>query len=71
MRLMKKAARSANRIDYSLYTGRWIALVRGRVIGVGHTAEEARQRAKAAWPKDEPQIVLVPKDYRKGDKLTG
>jgi len=68
---MKKAARSVDPIDYSLYTGRWIALVRGRVIGVGRTAEEARQRAKAACPKDEPQIAFVPQDYRKGDRLTG
>ena len=67
---MKKNARSANLIDYSLYTGRWIALVRGRVIGVGRTAEEARQRAKAAWPKDDPQIVFVPLDYHKGDTLS-
>ena len=71
MRGMKKTARSANPIDYSLYAGRWIALVRGRVIGVGRTAAEARQRAKAAWPKDDPQIVFVPESYRKGDRLTG
>jgi hypothetical protein len=68
---MKTTARSANTIDYSPYTGRWIALVRGRVIGVGRTAVEARQRAKAAWPKDEPQIMFVPNHYRKGDRLTG
>ncbi len=68
---MKKAARSAHLIDYSLYAGRWIAIVRDRVAGVGRTADEARQRAKAAWPKDEPKIVFVPKDYRKGDRVTG
>ncbi len=68
--LMKKAARPVSPIDYSLYAGRWIAMVRDRVAGVGRTADEARQRAKAAWPKDEPQIVFVPKNYRKGDQLT-
>ena len=68
---IKRMKKLATPIDYSLYTGRWIALVRGRVIGVGRTAEEARQRAKAAWPKDDPQIVLVPPTYRKGDTLTG
>jgi len=67
---MEKAARSASPIDYSLYAGRWIAIVRNRVAGIGRTADEARRRAKAAWPKDEPQIVFVPRNYRKGDKLT-
>jgi len=56
-------------IDYSLYAGRWIALVRDHVAGVGRTAEEARLRAKASRPKDDPQVVFVPKNYRKGDKL--
>ena len=69
--MLKKPARSATPIDFSLYAGRWIAIVRDRVIGVGRTAAEARQRAKAAWPKDEPRIVHVPKNYRKGDQLTG
>ncbi len=68
---MKKAARPATPIDFSLYAGRWIAIVRDRVAGVGRTADEARQRAKAAWPKDDPKIVFVPKNYRKGDKMTG
>ncbi len=58
-------------IDYSLYAGRWIAIVRQQVAGVGRTAEEARLRAKASRPKDDPQVVYVPKSYRKGDKLTG
>ncbi len=66
---MKATAHSASPIDYSLYAGRWIALVRGQVAGVGRTADEARQRAKAAWPKDEPQIRFVPRNYRKGDVL--
>ena len=56
-------------IDYSLYTGRWIALVRDHVAGVGRTAEEARLRAKASRPKDDPRVVFVPKNYRKGDAL--
>jgi len=65
--LMKKAAVT---IDYSLYAGRWIALVRDRVAGVGRTADEARRAAKVSRPKDDPQVVHVPKNYRKGDKLT-
>jgi len=63
---MKKLAAP---IDYSLYTGRWIALVRDHVAGVGRTAEEARLRAKASRPKDDPRVVFVPKNYRKGDAL--
>ena len=66
--LMKKPAAP---IDYSLYAGRWIAIVRDHVTGVGRTAQEARLRAKASRPKDDPQVVFVPKNYRKGDKLTG
>jgi hypothetical protein len=65
---MKKLAAP---IDYSLYAGRWIALVRDQVAGVGRTAEEARLRAKASRPKDDPQVVFVPKNYHKGDKLIG
>jgi hypothetical protein len=56
-------------IDYSLYAGRWIAIVRDRVAGVGRTADEARLRAKASRPKDDPLVVYVPKNYRKGDTL--
>jgi hypothetical protein len=63
---MKKSTTS---IDYSLYAGRWIAIVRDHVAGVGRTAEEARLRAKASRPKDDPQVVHVPKNYRKGDTL--
>jgi len=67
---MKPAARAAAPIDYSLYAGLWIAVVRDRVAGIGRTADEARLRAKAARPKDDPQVLFVPKNYRKGDKLS-
>ena len=66
---MKSAVRSANPIDYSLYAGRWIAVVRGRVAGVGRTADEARRAAKVSRPKDVPQVVYVPKNYHTGDTL--
>jgi hypothetical protein len=56
-------------IDYSLYAGRWIAIVRNRVAGVGRTADEARRAAKVSRPKDDPQVVYVPRNYRKGDTL--
>jgi hypothetical protein len=66
---MKPPARSANPIDYSPYAGRWIAIVRDRVAGVGRTATEARQAAKVSRPKDDPRVVFVPKNYRRGDTL--
>jgi hypothetical protein len=68
IRLMKK---SVTPIDYSLYAGRWIAIVRDRVAGVGRTPDEARRAAKVSRPKDDPQVVYVPRNYRKGDTLTG
>ena len=46
--------------DLSPYAGRWVALVRGRVAGVGWTAEEARRSAKRSRPKEEPQVLFVP-----------
>lgn len=66
---MKPPARSAAPIDYSPYAGRWIAIVRDHVAGVGRTAEEARRAAKVSRPKDDPQVVYVPKSYQKGDRL--
>ena len=42
------------------YAGRWVALVRGRVAGVGWTAEEARRAAKRSRPKEEPRVIFVP-----------
>ncbi len=48
------------KIDLAPYAGRWVALVRGRVAGVGWTAEEARRSAKRSRPKEEPQVLFVP-----------
>ncbi len=46
--------------DLRPYAGRWVAIVRGRVAGVGRTAEEARRLAKRNRPKEEPQVLFVP-----------
>jgi hypothetical protein len=46
-------------IDLSPYLNRWIALVRGRVVGVGLTAEQAQRAAKRVRPKDKAQVVFV------------
>ena len=42
------------------YAGRWVAVVRGHVAGVGWTEKEARQAAKRSRPKEEPQVIFVP-----------
>lgn len=46
-------------IDTTLYLNRWIALVRGRVIGVGLTAQQAYRAAKRTRPKDKPLLLFV------------
>ncbi|HET92105.1 MAG TPA: hypothetical protein ENN99_15395 [Chloroflexi bacterium] len=58
---MKKISQShAASEDLPSYAGRWVAVVRGRVTGVGWTAEEARQAAKRSRPKEEPRVFFVP-----------
>ena len=58
-------------IDLRPYAGRWVALIRGRVAGVGLTAEEARVAAKLARPKDEPIIRFVPVEQRMRKQTDG
>lgn len=41
------------------YAGRWIAIVRGQVAGVGFSSEEARRLAKRNRPREEPVVVFV------------
>lgn len=45
--------------DLAAYVGRWIAVVRGRVVGVGQTADEARQLALHNRPKEAPEVFFV------------
>ena len=47
-------------VDLAPYAGRWVAVVRGRVAGVGWTAEEALHAAKRSRSKEEPQVIFVP-----------
>jgi hypothetical protein len=47
-------------IDLTPYAGRWVAIVRGRITGVGMNEREARLASKHQRPKEEPQIVFVP-----------
>lgn len=55
-----KGKASPKGLDLSPYAGRWVAIVRGRVAGVGSTAQEARLAAKRNRPKEEPRILFVP-----------
>ena len=44
---------------YAPYKNRWIAVVRGRVAGVGKTADRAWRAAKLSCPKDRPNLLFV------------
>ena len=57
-----KVKRTPPEIDLRPYAGRWVALVSGRVAGVGLTAEEARIAAKLSRPKEEPEVRFVPEE---------
>ena len=50
---------SSLQINLTPYFNRWIAIVRGRVVGVGLTAEQARRAAKRVRPKDKSRVVFV------------
>ena len=61
--MMKAATKGQSKpatVDLSSYAGRWVALVRGQVAGVGATADEARHAAKHQRSKEEPTVVFVP-----------
>jgi hypothetical protein len=49
------------------YAGRWVAVVRGHIVGVGWTAEEARRAAKRSRPKERPQVIFVPATEEPGE----
>jgi hypothetical protein len=51
-------------IDFTLYLNRWIALVQGRVAGVGLTQEQAYRAAKSSRPKEKPQLWFVDEQGR-------
>ncbi|MBN1218206.1 MAG: hypothetical protein JXM69_04700 [Anaerolineae bacterium] len=46
-------------IDTTLYFNRWIAVVRGRVVGVGLNSQQAHRAATQTRPKDKPQLFYV------------
>jgi hypothetical protein len=56
---MTEAQDSFPSIDLSPYLNRWIAIVRGRVAGVGLTAEQAQRAAQRVRPKDKARVMFV------------
>ena len=59
--LMKRESphRRSLDIDLTPYLGRWVAIVRGRVTGVGATAMQARLASKTQREKEEPIVIFV------------
>jgi len=52
-------------IDLAPYLGRWVAIVRGRVTGVGATAAQARLASKTQREKEEPILIFVSENRKK------
>ncbi len=46
--------------DLTPYAGRWVARLRGRVVGQGGTPQQALRAAKTNRPKEQPEITYVP-----------
>ena len=46
--------------DMELYAGRWVAIVRDRVVASGRTAHETLLHCRAERLKDEPVLRYVP-----------
>jgi hypothetical protein len=64
-------AASTDGLDLAPYAGRWIAIVRGQVAGVGFSPGEARRLAKRNRPKEEATIVFVSGEgEHKGQQVT-
>jgi hypothetical protein len=67
---MANVTRIPKDLDLTPYAGRWIALVRGNVTGVGMSANEARLASKHQRPKEEPVVVFVPEGLTKDGSMT-
>ena len=62
---MSKIAQPPKKLDLTPYAGRWVAIVRGGVTGVGATERAARFASKYQRPKEEPVVVFVPERLTK------
>jgi tRNA nucleotidyltransferase/poly(A) polymerase len=47
----------------SPYAGRWVALLRGKIIAQGSSPEEARRAAQTHRHKESPEIVFMPSPF--------
>lgn len=47
----------------SVYAGRWVARVRGKIIAQGGTPEQALQAAQKSRHKEKPEIIYMPALY--------
>ncbi|NUM49170.1 MAG: HD domain-containing protein [Anaerolineales bacterium] len=52
--------RGTDPTNLSAYAGRWVAILRGRVVGQGGTPRQALHAAKATRFKENPEIIYVP-----------
>jgi hypothetical protein len=41
------------------YVGRWVAIVRGQIAGVGWSRDQALRAAKRARPRRDPRVLYV------------
>ena len=67
---MAKSAAPKNKIaepDLTPYAGRWVAIVRGAITGIGATEQDARLASKYQRPKEEPSVIFVPEALSKRD----
>lgn len=62
--MKREPTRRSLDIDLAPYWGRWVAIVRGRVTGVGTTAAQARLASKTQLEKDEPIVMFVSPDRK-------
>jgi hypothetical protein len=46
-------------IDLTPYAGRWVAIVREQITGVGMSERAARLASKHQRPKEEPRVIFV------------
>ncbi len=56
--------------DLAPYLGRWIAIMHGKIVGVGHDAAEALHMAKRNRPKEMPQTLFVSPQLQVAHALT-
>jgi len=52
-----------SQIPASPYAGRWVARVRGKIVGQGGTPEQALHAAQKSRHKEKPEIIYMPVQY--------